>query len=254
MTEDNKKIPQGQHINDDEQWGNIQLPGITDEQLHDRKYQRKLLIKQITSSPLWLAATTAASQRKAQSDAWNQAMAVARLELKNDPVRWAQYLERQAAAHQDPEVRRKKAEKSRQSWHDNLKHDAEFLEKRKARTRATIGRSITTPYGVFDSIVAFAEATGLKPRDKLKLLPHLYYYTDSEPGPGKTEKVYYTPWGYHNGVQWSHKLAIEAQDAEALKKHKAGEWFRKMAARDPENYYVLIETKREWALQGKPAH
>lgn len=244
--------PQGNSVTDDQEWGNIQLPGYTDEQLHDPKFLKRLMLKQRAKDPLWIAAIQAAAKRRASDPDWIAALKRGRQEMLNDPVRLAKYLAGQAAAQQNPELKKLRRELGLQIW-QKLGADAEFLNKRKARTRAVVGRSITTPYGVFDSIVAFAEATGLKPRDKLKLLPHLYYYTDTGPGEVKTEKVYYTPWGYHNGCQWSYNQALQANDASIGKCPKASVWFNKCAKKWPDRFYVLVETKREWALEGKPA-
>lgn len=140
-----------------------------------------------------------------------------------------------------------------------------FKKNKKARdtqvkhmNSATV-RPVITPYGKFESIAEFDRQSpkGVWYSAKSLALPHLYYFEDKGPGKAKYEKVWYTPYGIatsgtHNGnsLQDLIKKAKKVNDPNAqMKDVFACEWFQKMKRKDPDNYYMKKEVKKEWDLE-----
>ena len=125
-------------------------------------------------------------------------------------------------------------------------------------------KPLVTPWGEFPSRKEFDEwirneLTDIKInfQDKQQSLPHLYYYIEDGPGEVKFEDVKYTPYGCcppkhdYFSLKIIHKQACDAGDTEALKNKRGNEWFQKMSRRQPDNYYIKSEPKREWFYKGE---
>lgn len=115
--------------------------------------------------------------------------------------------------------------------------------------------AVTTPFGKFRSQGDFNTwANKQKFSKKIDYfnkniaLPHLYYATKKGPGKVITETVFYTPYGYSKQLKDLLALAKKAKDSDATNKFPL-DWFKKMNYRQPENYYKIIEPKREWLLE-----
>ena len=115
-------------------------------------------------------------------------------------------------------------------------------------------RAVVTPYGEYESLTAFEQETGWGFANKIKQMPHLYYYKDTGPGEIKFENVYYTPYCvYYNSVN-AWELAKQNNDTYALKIKRSSDayrWFNKHAKETPDLYYKRKEPKREWSLEIK---
>lgn len=200
----------------------LDLPDALDIAKATSEEKRKLLYY---NNPTWIKQNNALAKTpglasKISADAWN-------------PQRKQEQSKRTAKMMQDT--------------------DQEWIDGRTTKLRNKICKAFVTPMGVFEGQIHFKQKTGLNPRDKAKLLPHLYYYEEDGPGEAKYERVYYTPYDYHNGIRLMWEMAKEAGCKYALKNKHAKEWFHTMKKKDPENYYVKKEIKREWLLQGKSA-
>ena len=125
-------------------------------------------------------------------------------------------------------------------------------------------RSVTTPYGKFESIAEFQRQTGLKFRDRKHRMPHLYYRDDQGPGEVNYEWVGYTPYGIIP-LGWSRdakkydimtikkcwQRARDAGDKSALNNTNHQDWFYWNVKSNPEKYQRVKEPRREWLLEGE---
>lgn len=133
----------------------------------------------------------------------------------------------------------------------------EMMDKKRKKIRDSKARAVVTPYGEFDSVGDYYEANPSSKvfGDLCKIKPHLYYYKHTGPGPVLYEEVLYCPYGclplrdtFIGGKQKLQKLCKQNGDELALKYKDFYAWFRKACKVDPDNYYVVKEPKREWAL------
>jgi len=124
--------------------------------------------------------------------------------------------------------------------------------------RQALARTIVTPYGEFHNQVTWREETGTKLSfaDKMRLLPHLYYYKDQGPGRTLYQKVYYSPYGvwYNSRGIWQVACAKGCREAVDFKPSHANtyEWFHRMMRKQPKQFRIEKEPKREWDLETEP--
>jgi hypothetical protein len=129
--------------------------------------------------------------------------------------------------------------------------------------RKAIGRAIATPFGEFACMADFGEDKKVRKVlkkdlvffDKMRLLPHLYYYKDKGPGKVLTQKVYYSPYGvwYRSSPMWAKAKSKGCKIAKGnIDPKNTYIWFNKMMKIDPKKFYIKVEPKREWAFCKKP--
>lgn len=102
-----------------------------------------------------------------------------------------------------------------------------------------------TPFGRIESTLEVTRKHNVFFGSKRDQMPHLYYYEEDGPGKPTYENVYYTPYGVFQTV----KLATIEE-----KKHQKDlpvTWFYIKKKKDPKNYYVKKEIRREWLLENK---
>lgn len=145
-----------------------------------------------------------------------------------------------------------------------ISQDPVFLENcLSAKTKQN--KSVQTPFGLFESQKAFNKWAdenkdiffGVKVGywGKSQAMPHLYYKVEKGPGKIKYENVYYTPYGIIGknantpGLSEMMKKAAINREPCAVAGGDSWEWFQKMKRKDPDNYYVKKEPKREWSLE-----
>lgn len=129
--------------------------------------------------------------------------------------------------------------------------------------RKAIGREIVTPFGEFACMADFGEDKKVRKIlkkdlvffDKMRLLPHLYYYKDKGPGKVLTQKVYYSPYGvwYRSSPMWAKAKSKGCKIAKGnIDPNNTYIWFNKMMKIDPKKFYIKVEPKKEWAFYKKP--
>ena len=129
----------------------------------------------------------------------------------------------------------------------------QMTENRVKSMNSATSKPIVTPYGEYVSISEFERQTGVKLFRKYESMPHLYYYKEDGPGDVTYETVCYSPYGCApiTTGSWNRKALFDkikaSGDPDAQIKG-AGEWWRKMMRKDPDNYYEKKEIKREWGL------
>lgn len=57
-------------INDKDEWGNIELPGLSDEELYSKNWNIIASNREKAKDPKWVNATTQASRKKAKDPKW----------------------------------------------------------------------------------------------------------------------------------------------------------------------------------------
>lgn len=255
MKKHNKPVIQGQHLTD-EQWGNIQLPGVTDEQLHNRKFHRSLMLKQLAKDPVWR-----------EKNEKNHADPVWREKISNTM--------KLRCAEKTPEAEQRRiAGIKRVTQTAEWKANNLIAAKRKAQDPAWLAATTAasrrkaqdpawlaacqaaqelrktdyqTPYGVVRGVQACTDL-GFDIQEKIKSLPHLYYRLSEGPGAELTEKVYYSPWMTSNSIK---KIYQRGQELMLHKRtHKDITcWYKHQCKNFPNCFYTKIEVKREWDLK-----
>ena len=142
-----------------------------------------------------------------------------------------------------------------QEWKDNLaanKHkiyeSAGFKASRQKMAQER-SKPVVTPYGEFKSQQEFKRITGLAWTNKIKVYPHLYYNKEDGPGVAPTEKVYYTPYGYHYKKIEVLRMAKNNGMFTDVDETRASDWFKQISRNNTDQYYVKTEPKREWNLE-----
>lgn len=172
------------NIQEDIHWGNIELPGITDEELFTTSWNRR-------------ASHSEHSARVARWHSEEGAFRTKFLEgmkkLRNDPERWQEYQENyrrgNSEKYLDPEYwdNYYRAIKIRDS-------DPEYHDRRIAASKKKICRRVHTDQGEFASITEAAQALGLnnseavRYRIKSKNFPDYYYLDDDYKPKTKNKK------------------------------------------------------------------
>ena len=168
---------------------------------------------------------------------------------------WSSANKRQALYYNDPEWTKKNGKKvsSSAEWQAQHKKQLEWMNTdpkiraNKKKAQEVNHRSVTGPQGVYKSVTEFRQKTGLDHWSKIKLLPHLYYYTDEGPGETLYENVYYTPLIVAPSMKMCYDYYIDkglVEDKWPKLKHKPWiKWFR--AQKD---FQVKREPKKEWLL------
>lgn len=167
-------------IKQDDEWGNIELPGLSDEELFTKNWN-----------------VVAANRDKAKDPKWIEA------QKEGNAVRWLdpEFRKKNKERYQDPELAEKIRIKNQtlakdptwlekmKSINENKRKDPAHIERHQTavdiRTKdpdwqKTVKRkSIQTPDGIFESRVAAAKFYNVKPpviNFRLKKYPDQYYY------------------------------------------------------------------------------
>lgn len=202
------------HNNDE--WGNIPLPGITDEELFGKNSNVLIMNRYL-------------NKKRIGDSNWSDQQKKAAVK------RYAK-----------PGERERVSKIARQTMLTNKN----FL-RAKEQAREYSKKRIVTPYGIFESFnETQRNIIGIDLSKKIKELPHLYYYECVGPGQPTYEKVYNTPYGRSNKRSDVYKFAQLANEPNALKlKHKAN-WWNKMLKLNPIEYYITNDIAIDWSLLG----
>ena len=161
---------------------------------------------------------------------------------KNRKVSHARHM-----ANQDNEWQARHAELLKR-----MNSDPHILEERRKRNREN-GQSVTGPQGSYETVKDFQQTNGMNFQDKLRLLPHLYYYTEKGPGQVKYETVYYSPLFTYCNTKEIYKVYLEKGLVEerflTLKFKPWLKWFAYMEKTNSELFYKKKEPKRDWLLE-----
>jgi len=218
----------------------VELPSEEEIKKETADWNKSQANKRKAKDPAWLAATTAASQRKAKDPNWIASMKQSREEFYADPERVAAYKEKLAAAY-TPERAEKQRLQNKEIPLFQKGHKKDIQHKLNS-AKGSMRCNVMTPHGEFESYLDFemnTDKTVTYIRDKMRLLPHLYYLVDDGPGEAITETVWYTPYGCapHNMKRWM----CRKEGTENFK-----QWFDKRSKEDPGNFYTKVEPKRDW--------
>jgi len=179
------------------EWGNVQLPGMTDEKLHSTNWNYVTGIKQRNVDPIYIESIKRRTQSKewqeanhksvletVQTETWKKNHAEGIERMKNDP-KWQQGQKERAERRKSNEVwQMNKAEANRK-----LAKDPTWLENNKKSVRKHCAKPIVTPVGVFAAIVdAGQEYNKIRNFNngrkwiinQLKVNPKEFYYISKE--------------------------------------------------------------------------
>jgi len=157
---------------DNDEWGNIELPGLSDEELHsynwnysktkEDKERQKIAMQNRDNS-----SHKAAGKQRKNSKEWQENHRKGIEALRSDPERWAEYQENYAkgntAKYEDPKY-----------WTNYYaaikKRDAnpEYHKKRLGASKQKIRKPVQTPLGVFETQTDAANAHGFNNTEKLR--------------------------------------------------------------------------------------
>jgi hypothetical protein len=170
--------------------------------------------------------------------------------------------EEKAAQYQTAGAKLKAAQANNPDWKRNNSESSKRLAKdpvwltKMDKLNKMRARPVTTPYGEFESIIAYKDVVKRGFHDLHKALPHLYYYTEDGPGEVKTEKTLNTIYGScanaggdPGSIRIMFQIAKDAGCERAIKMKDSLYWFKKMCKIDPENFYTQVEPKRDWNLK-----
>ncbi len=169
---------------DNIEWGNVTLPGLSDEELMTTNWNRKRTqadkekIRELLNSDYYKKKHAKGIKN---SKAFQQ-------NLKNAS-------KRNKKIAKDPEWQKAQREGAIKKYAS----DPEYNKKRSASLRKTLGRKIITPFGNFESPADFHDKKIVKCEfcDCNRMMPHLYYYADKGPGKPTFETVFVTPYGVY---------------------------------------------------------
>ena len=248
-------------MSDDDEWGNIELSGLSDEELY-----RKDWVKSAREKEKWKKSPNSENRRK------NIRKGV---EKRNqDP----EYFKKLHKAISSPEHKLKLSQASKKSHAENpnlrysgvenllkKKETKEYQENyyagidrrnknkewqenvsKAAKARA---KKLITPYGTFNGVNEVLKHTGKHFHSKMKQMPHLYYYEDEGPGEYTYEKVFNTPYGSFNSKRIVHQKAKEKNDNIALSNVSESQYWKQVIKLMTDDFYEQREIKREWDLE-----
>jgi hypothetical protein len=151
---------------DPNEWGNVQLPGLSDNKLHSTNWNHITGIKQRNADPKykesivhrtqskeWREANRQSVLKTVQTETWKKNHAEGVKRLANDPE-WQQgQKERGQRRTQNQEWKDRKTEASRR-----LAKDPTWLTNNKLSVRKHCAKPIVTPAGVFAAVVDAGQA------------------------------------------------------------------------------------------------
>ena len=245
---------------DNDEWGNIELPGLSDKELYGKnwntalteaeKEHRRKINKANMSNPVYRKQWDVA-QKAGVKKAWDSEAGKKRKETlgkkiskfrKENPREYTeeertQRRETTKNLHQDPEFRKKYEEGlSKRNYHT----DAAIKGRKKAgETRRKI---IVTPHGEIATLAAMSAFYNINVgscQSRMKDKPHLYYYKDDGPGKPTYAEVVYTPDGRFK----SQREAMKAYTGD-LPKNQG--WWKKVIKLYPDEYYIKLEIKEDY--------
>lgn len=119
-------------MNDDEQWGNISLPGVSDEELFKKNWSRSATMKELHKNPEYKKKLINEKSKKKISKALKEFHADPANKDKLEQAQqkryasmdWEKHREHNARINSDPEIRKKSRETLRKKY-----QDPEFVEK-----------------------------------------------------------------------------------------------------------------------------
>lgn len=187
--------------------------------------------REYTQTPEWLAKTAESNRRQAKDPKWIEAHAKAMKETAQDPDWQAKNTKQMNRINNDPEI----------------------VAKRIARNQEVNRRPVTGPQGNFISVREFQNTTGMNFADKLRLLPHLYYYTEDGPAKAKYQNVYYSPLMTYCDSKTIYELylekgLIEERFTKLIFKPWI-KWWAYMEKTNPKLFYKKNEPKRDWLVE-----
>jgi hypothetical protein len=234
------------NLQEDIQWGNIELPGLSDEKLLTTNWTQVTAAKNRMANPA-TRKKLINSRKKQNTTEYLEHMSKQRLDSMDKPVDNSNKSLREKLT----EVNRISAKNpihyaNRCAANKKMKDDPKWREAH-AKGVLTYSEEVMTPMGIFPSMGQWMKKYN-RPggRSLLKALPHLFYLTKDSPGIPTYERIYHTPFGDCASDRHSYELAKKNLEPNALKLRNISGWWIKMAALYPKSYFIKFEVAKYW--------
>jgi hypothetical protein len=244
------KMWDNSNLQEDIVWGNIELPGVSDETLLTTNWNYVDAAKSRMANPKTRNKLSVSITEKQNKKEYLEHMSRQRNQAMDKPI-------------DDSGITlREKLTISNQISAKNPEHHANRC-KANAITRTTTkwkeahakgvlsySEETMTPMGVYPSMSQWLKENN-KPggRSFLKSLPHLFYQTKDGPGKPTYERIYYTPFGACASEKHCYSLCRENKEVNSLKLRNIGGWWLKMATLHPKQYFIKFEKACYWPIE-----
>ena len=262
--------------NDNDEWGNIELPGLSDKELYGKnwnkarteaeKEHRRKISKANMSNPdyrkMWdVAQKEGVEKRNAENEEWRDNVAEANRKKYQDPAflanlkqsldnrseEWRKNVSRaRSEINADPEVKAAHIKRMKEQHKDPeyKKALAEGIANRSDEWRQNVISAnkatqmpVITPYGEFEGINDAKRKGLVSIEGCMKRMPHLFYYKEKGPGEATYETVIVSDFGEFRNL----KQCFEAHQKNGDPNASSSWSFKKKG-----NYKKVEMACREW--------
>lgn len=182
---------------DNEQWGNIELPGLSDEELFSKNWNRVAGFKERSKNKKWLESMKKLAENRKNDPQWREKMKQLNANRALDPAwieslheginsrgeEWLEKLRIGVENRKDYDINtdRWNDEKFRQRHLDSIKQRDPNWSSKNKKAIENKNKPIQTPDGRFDNRKKAAEFYKVKPAAisyRIKTRPKEYFYVD----------------------------------------------------------------------------
>ena len=205
---------------DPNEWGNIELPGLTDEELHRKDWGKVTRNKERWSNPIWRDKTIAKMRKVCSSKNHKNKLIEANKKFRTD-----EYNKKHKKIMQD-------LHKSK-SWKTAVE-DANKNPIRNKKISKAHSRAVITPDGKFNNLAEAAKFYNLTSegiRHRIKTKSSEWYYVDT----GPTEEKYkiITSEGKFKSIAEFYRYCVKNNLYDACNKKDSTKWFYKLNLNQP---------------------
>lgn len=240
-----KKITQ-----QNEEWGNIELPGLSDEELYSKNWNYVAAAKERMANAETKKKLSESITKKQNQKEYLEHMSRQRNASMDKPIdNSGMTLREKLTISNQISAKNPEHYANRCRANKRLKDDPKWKEAH-AKGVLTYSEETMTPMGLFPSMNDWIRKYKVPGgRSFLKSLPHLFYQIKTGPGKPTYERIYYTPFGSCATSEIAYELAKSNKEPNAVKLRNIGGWWLKMATLHPKEYFVKFEKAKYWPLE-----
>jgi hypothetical protein len=207
-----------------EEWGNIELPGLSDEELFKKNWTRVAINKERWSDPEFVKRREISLSEALQRPEVKQNTKIAQQKMRTDEFnkKHSQIMN---------ELYKTK------EWQQSVK-TANSNPVRNKKIKDAHSRPVATPHGIFTSLGDTGKHFNLTSegiRHRIKTQPDLWYYVDEGPKESNRYRVE-TSFGKFLSIGQCFRFAKENNLFDAEKLSDGVKWFNKMLKCFPDNF------------------
>lgn len=233
-----------------QEWGNIELPGLSDDKLLSTNWNYVSAAKQRMSNPNTRKKLSESISKKQSDPDYLKHMSKQRNESMDKPVdETGLTLRQKLTIANRNSAKNPKHYANRCAANKKLKDDPNW-KKAHAQGVLVYSEETMTPMGLYPSMSRWMkEHNQPGGRVFLSSLPHLFYQTKTGKGKPTYERIYHTPYGKCASDAFAYKLCQENNEPNSLKLRNIAGWWLKMAALHKKEYYITFEMAKYWPVE-----